>query len=161
MFDPDWDVTRRCGEKVITEDSLSRTMAAAVEHRLPMLFTLNGGIWADAACDIPAWDINDRLEQDIANCQWNEKNEVMPDDYLKHLPGSQDAPELARSLTFNVYAKDVRHYKRRNLAGRREDHPAIRARRTRISSSASTSIRTRTSIRSSISSSGTTTTRAR
>ena len=39
----------------------------------------------------------------------------MPDDYLKNLPGSQDAPELARSLTFNVYARDVRHYKKRNL----------------------------------------------
>ncbi len=115
VFDPDWDVTRRCGKKVITEDSLSRTIAVAVENRLPTLFTLNGGIWADAACDIPAWDINDKLEQDVANCQWNEKNEVMADDYLKHLPGSQDAPELGRSLTFNVYAKNVRHYKRRNL----------------------------------------------
>ena len=44
----------------------------------------------------------------------------MPDDYLKDLPGSQEAPELARSLTFNVYAAKVRHYKKRNLqqAGR-------------------------------------------
>jgi hypothetical protein len=90
-------------------------MAYAIEHKLPVLFTLNGGIWADAACDVPEWDVNDHLEQDVANCQWNEKNEVMPDDYLKHLPGSADAPELARSLTFNVYATENRHYKRRNL----------------------------------------------
>src|SRR4029453_3904241 len=33
----------------------------------------------------------------------------------KDLPGSQEAPELARSLTFNVYAGEVRRYKKRNL----------------------------------------------
>src|SRR5581483_6680251 len=114
-FDPDWDIERRCGERRIAEDSLGGTIAYAVEHRIPVLFTLNGGVWADASCDVPAWDVNDHLEQDVANCQWNEKNEVMPDDYLRHLPGSQDAPELARTLTFNVYAREVRHYKRRNL----------------------------------------------
>ncbi|MDQ6618558.1 MAG: hypothetical protein M3Z31_02480 [Pseudomonadota bacterium] len=115
VFDPDWDIERRCGERRIAEDSLGATIAHAVEHHLPVLFTLNGGVWADASCDVPQWDVNDHLEQDVANCQWNEKNAVMPDDYLKHLPGSQDAPELARSLTFNVYAREVRHYKRRNL----------------------------------------------
>jgi hypothetical protein len=115
VFDPDWNIERRCGQKRIAEDSLSTTMAYAIAHNLPVLFTLNGGIWADAACDVPDWDVNDHLEQDIANCQWNEKNEVMPDDYLKHLPGSSDAPELARSLTFNAYALQNRHYKRRNL----------------------------------------------
>jgi hypothetical protein len=114
-FDPNWDIERRCGETRVAEDSLSATMAYAIEHNLPVLFTLNGGIWADAACDVPDWDVNDHLEQDVANCQWNEKNEVMPDDYLKHLPGSTDAPELARSLSFNVYAAQNRHYKRRNL----------------------------------------------
>ncbi len=119
-FDPDWDIERRCGERRIAEDALGSTLRYAVEHRIPVLVTLNGGIWADASCDVPDWDVNDRLEQDVDNCQWNEKNEVLPDDYLRHLPGSQDAPELARSLTFNVYAREVRHYKRRNLqaAGR-------------------------------------------
>lgn len=114
-FDPDWDIERRCGARRISEDSLGTTIAHAIERKLPVLFTLNGGIWADAACDVPGWDINDKLEEDRTNCQWNEKNEVMPDDYLKHLPGSMDAPELGRSLTFNVYAQNVRHYKRRNL----------------------------------------------
>ena len=93
----------------------SGTIAHATAKRLPLLVTLNGGIWADAACDVPAWDVNDRLEQDPANCQWNEKNAVMADDALSHLPGSQAAPELGRSLTFNVYARDVRRYKQRNL----------------------------------------------
>ncbi len=119
-FDPDWDIERRCGARRIADDSLSGTLAHATAKRLPLLVTLNGGVWADAACDVPAWDINDRLEQDPANCQWNEKNAVMADDALSHLPGSQAAPELGRSLTFNVYARDVRRYKQRNLqqAGR-------------------------------------------
>ena len=78
------------------------------------------------------WDINDKLEQDVANGQWNEKNQVMPDDARKDLPGSQHAPELGRSLTFNIYARDVRHYKKRNLqqAGRlvvafMREHPGL------------------------------------
>ncbi|HEY1327795.1 MAG TPA: hypothetical protein VGI14_12715 [Casimicrobiaceae bacterium] len=114
-FEPKWDIERRCGERRIAEDALDTTLAYASAHRLPVLITLNGGIWADASCDVPAWDINDKLEQDPNNCQWNEHDQVMPDDYLKNLPGSQNAPELGRSLTFNVYAKAVRHYKRRNL----------------------------------------------
>jgi hypothetical protein len=114
-FDPDWDIERRCGARRIAEDSLTATLDHAVAKDLPVLLTLNGGIWADASCDVPAWDINDKLEQDPANCQWNEKNEVMPDDARKDLPGSQEAPELGRSLTFNVYARDVRRYKKRNL----------------------------------------------
>jgi len=120
VFDPDWDIERKCGNKRIAEDSLSTLLRYSLEHKLPVLFTLNGGIWADAACDVPDWDVNDHLEADPANCQWNEKNEVMPDDYLKQLTGSMESPELARSLTFNAYATANRHYKRRNLqaAGR-------------------------------------------
>ncbi len=131
-FDPDWDPQRKCGERRIGDDSLNAVLAHATAKQLPVLVTLNGGIWADAYCDVPQWDINDKLEQDSANSQWNEKNEVMPDDYLKHLPGSQEAPELARSLTFNVHAALVRHYKKRNLqqAGTRlaafaREHPDL------------------------------------
>jgi hypothetical protein len=115
VFDPDWDPTRRCGERRIGDDALNHVLAHARTKRLPVLVTLNGGIWADAYCDVPDWDINDKLEQDPANVQWNEKNETMPDGHLKDLPGSQEAPELARSLTFNVHAATVRHYKKRNL----------------------------------------------
>jgi len=119
-FDPGWNIERRCGERRIAEDSLSAVIAYAILHKVPVLFTLNGGIWADAVCDVPEWDVNDHLEQDKNNCQWNEHDEVMADDYLKHLPGAGPAPELGRSLTFNVYATQNRHYKRRNLqaAGR-------------------------------------------
>ncbi len=114
-FDPDWDPKRKCGERRIGDDSLNAVLAHAQSRRLPLLVTLNGGIWADAYCDVPQWDVNDRLEQDPANCQWNDRNEVMPDNHLKDLPGSQEAPELARSLTFNVHAREVRRYKKRNL----------------------------------------------
>jgi hypothetical protein len=119
-FDPGWNIERRCGDRRIAEDSLSTVIAYAIEHKLPVLFTLNGGIWADAVCDVPEWDINDHLEQDKANCQWNEHDQVMADDYFKQLPGAGVAPELGRSLTFNIYATQNRHYKRRNLqsAGR-------------------------------------------
>lgn len=119
-FDPDFDTSRKCGDKTLAEDSLNQVVDYAVKHRLPVLFTLNGGVWADAQCDVPEWDVNDALEQDPANCQWNENDTVFPDDYLKSLPGSKDAPELARALSLNVYADKVRHYKKRNLqqAGR-------------------------------------------
>jgi hypothetical protein len=114
-FDPDFDTSRTCGTRRIAEDSLNGVLKWSIEHQLPVLFTLNGGIWGDAACDVPDWDVNDFLEQNPLNCQWNEHDEVMPDDFLRHLPGSQDAPELARALTLNVYAEKVRHYKKRNL----------------------------------------------
>ena len=135
-FDPDWDIERRCksgaSERRLSDDSLSRVFRHAIDRKLPILFTLNGGIWGDAACDMPEWDINDRLEQARANCQWSEKDEVVGDDFLKNLAGAFDSPELARALTLNVYAAQVRRYKKRNLqqAGRlvadfAREHPAL------------------------------------
>ncbi len=114
-FDPDFDTRRTCGNKTIAEDSLNSVIQTAIKHQLPVLFTLNGGIWADARCDVPDWDINDELEKEALNCQWDSSNAVYPDDFLQHLPGSENSPELARSLTFNAYADKVRHYKKRNL----------------------------------------------
>ena len=114
-FDPDFPVTHKCGKRPIAEDNLNGVIDYAIKYQLPVLFTLNGGIWADAACDAPEWDINDLLEQDVNNDQWNEKNLVMADNALKDLPGSMDSPELGRQLTFNVYAEKNRHYKKRNL----------------------------------------------
>lgn len=114
-FDPDFDTGRKCGDKIIAEDSLSDLIQTAIKLKLPVLFTLNGGIWADARCDVPDWDVNDELEKDPLNCQWDSANAVYPDDYLQHLPGSENSPQLARSLTFNASAEKVRHYKKRNL----------------------------------------------
>jgi hypothetical protein len=115
IFDPDFDLSRRCGSRVVAEDNLHGVIRHAIEKRVPVQFILNGGIWADASCDTPQWDVNDSLEQDVDNCQWTQDNVVFADDYLKNLPGSTDSPELARTLTYNVYATKVRHYKRRNL----------------------------------------------
>ena len=114
-FDPDFDTRRTCGNKTIAEDSLNGVIQTSIKNQLPVLFTLNGGIWADARCDAPEWDINDELEKDVLNCQWDSLSAVYTDDYLQHLPGSENSPELARSLTFNAYADKVKYYKKRNL----------------------------------------------
>jgi len=114
-FDPDFDVHRRRGGRAIADDALSHVLAHSRAHALPVLVTLNGGIWADASGTCADFDAIDHLEEDAANCQWNERDEVMPDDFLSHLPGSQQAPELARALTLNAYAHRVRDCKRRNL----------------------------------------------
>ncbi|WP_225981592.1 hypothetical protein [Paracidovorax avenae] len=82
---------------------------------MPVLFTLNGGIWADAPCDAPQWDINDVLEQDETLCQWNDRNGVMPDSAIEGQAGSFESPELGRALSLNVFAERVRFYKKRNL----------------------------------------------
>lgn len=114
-FDPDFDLARKCGNRLVAEDNLTRVIRYSVEHRLPVQFILNGGIWGDASCESPEWDLTDHLEMNPANCQWTQHGEVFPDDYLKGLTGSTDSPLLARSLTYHVYAGEVRRYKRRNL----------------------------------------------
>jgi len=114
-FDAGFDVGRRVEGRAIADDALAPVLAWSRARPLPVLVTLNGGIWADAAGSAPAWDAIDHLEEDPRNCQWNERDEVMPDDHLAHLPGSHASPELARALTLNVYARDVRRYKKRNL----------------------------------------------
>ena len=115
VFDPGFEPIHRCKDRLVAEDSLNGVIAYAVEKKLPVQFSLNGGVWADSSCDTPEWDVNDHLEQDVANCQWTQDNVVYPDDYLKNLTGSIVSPELARVLTYNVYAAKVRHYKKRNL----------------------------------------------
>ncbi len=115
VFDPEFDLSRKCRDRPVAEDNLAGVMRYAIEKHLPVQFNLNGGIWADASCDIPEWDLNDHLEQDLNNCQWTQENIVYPDDYMKGLPGSTNSPELGRTLTYNVYATKVRAYKRRNL----------------------------------------------
>lgn len=115
VFDAEFDTHRTNGTRPIVDDALAPLLAHAVAYRLPVLVTLNGGIWSDASGTCIPWDVTDRLEEDVRNCQWNERDEVMADDHLGHLPGSHDAPELSRALTLNVYASAVRSYKRRNL----------------------------------------------
>src|SRR5690606_32430371 len=87
----------------------------SIDHQIPCVIGLNGGVWGDASGTCPKWDLTDHLEELDENCQWNQHNEVMPDDYLTHLTGAETAPELSRSLTLNHYNSTVRQYKKRNL----------------------------------------------
>ncbi len=114
-FDPDFDLSRKCGKRAVAEDNLAGIIRFAIERHVPVQFILNGGIWGDASCNDPAWDLNDHLEEDDYNVQWSQDDQTFPDDYLKGLAGSTDSPELARTLTYNVHAKMVRDYKKRNL----------------------------------------------
>jgi hypothetical protein len=115
VFDPAFDTTRRCGNRAVVEDNLDRVLGLAVAHHLPVQIILNGGIWSDASCESPAWDLTDHLEQDPRNVQWTQDDRAFPDNFLKGQAGSTESPELARSLTYNVHAREVRDYKRRNL----------------------------------------------
>lgn len=115
VFDPDFDTSTEQDGKVIAEDSLRRVLDLSKQYQVPLLLTLNGGVWADARASAPDWDLNDYLEEDKVNVQWTAKGEAYPDDYLKNLPGSEESPELANSLTFNYYATTVHAYKKRNL----------------------------------------------
>ena len=76
--------------------------------------------------------------------QWSQDDQTFPDDYLKGLAGSTDSPELARTLTYNVYATTVRAVQEAQPAGGGADHQANSRASTRSSSSASSSIPTRT-----------------
>ena len=116
QFDPDFDESRKqASGKLVVADSLRSILDYAVEHQIPCVIGLNGGIWGDAAGSCPEWDLTDHLEEDEINCQWNQRDEVMPDDYLTHLTGAESAPELSRALTLNHYNNSVRNYKKRNL----------------------------------------------
>ncbi len=114
-FDPQFDLGRKCGERPVVEDNLAGLFRYAIEQKVPVQLILNGGVWGDASCEIAQWDLTDHLERDVANCQWTQDNQVFPDGHLKGLSGSTSSPELARSLTYHVYATKVREYKRRNL----------------------------------------------
>jgi hypothetical protein len=127
----------------VAEDNLRGIIRFAIEHKVPVEFILNGGIWGDASCNSPEWDLNDHLEEDDYNVQWSQDDQTFPDDYLKGLAGSTDSPELARTLTYNVHATTVRAYKKRNLQAAARIIKEF-ARGTRTFSSASSWIPTRT-----------------
>ncbi len=161
VFDPDWDPVRKCGERRIGDDSLNAVIAHSKAKSLPVLVTLNGGIWADAYCDVPEWDVNDKLEKDLANDQWNERNEVMPDDYLKHLPGSHGRARARAGAHVQRLRERRSPLQEAQPAGGGTPPRRVLARASGPLRRRRASIRTRTSIRSSRGSSGTTTTRAR
>lgn len=115
-FDPGFSESlRQRNGKPVIGDSLNSIIEFSRTKQLPCVIGLNGGIWGDASGTCPEWDLTDHLEENKLNCQWNQYDEVMPDDCLKHLTGAEYAPELSRSLTLNSYNEIVRSYKKRNL----------------------------------------------
>jgi hypothetical protein len=132
IFDPSFDTSKRCGDRQLVEDNLTRTIEFSVQEKIPVLFTLNGGVWADASCDDPYWDVNDALEADKMNCQWNNSNEVMPDNFFGNTPGTHGTPQIGRVLSYNIFNDTARKYKKRNLqaaatliAGFAKSHPDL------------------------------------
>ena len=125
--DEDWQFESDLGRVMLdtgfllVDDWLEGLINHAVQENLPILFTLNGGVWGDANGGVPDYDLTDYLELDPRNCQWDQNDQVYPDDLVSGLPGSLKSPELSRVLTLNAYNETVRNYKKRNLqaAGRR------------------------------------------
>lgn len=131
-FDPDLGPVRLSSGSLLVDDWLQGVIDMAIAEQLPILFTLNGGVWGDANGTVPDYDLTDFLEQDPQNCQWDQEDRVFPDDWIAGLPGSLKSPELSRVLTLNAYNDTVRFYKKRNLqaAGKRvaqfaRQHPAL------------------------------------
>ncbi len=121
QFDPDLGRVSLDSGLFLADDWLEGLIELSVKQNLPILFTLNGGVWGDANGGLPDYDLTDYLELDPRNCQWDQHNKVYPDDLVSDLPGSLKSPELSRVLTLNAYNDTVRTYKKRNLqaAGRR------------------------------------------
>ncbi len=116
VFDPNFDTdTKGSNGRKINDDSLNNIIQLSKQFKIPLMVTLNGGVWADASGTSPEWDLIDHLEEDPNNCQWTSNKEVLADNYLSELPGSTSSPELARSLSLSIYADQVRMYKERNL----------------------------------------------
>lgn len=87
----------------------------AVRRRAPLLISLDGGVWADAAFPMPDHDVVDVLEQDPLTVQWNQHGRPEEDDALSELPGSYDSPQLARMMSLNRFNERFLAYKKRNL----------------------------------------------
>jgi hypothetical protein len=82
---------------------------------LPLLITLDGGVWADSAFSYPEFDVVDMLERREDTVQWNQHGHSEPDDALNNLAASFENPHLARMMSLNRFNEDFRRYKKRNL----------------------------------------------
>ncbi|MCL2872864.1 MAG: hypothetical protein FWF41_07830 [Betaproteobacteria bacterium] len=132
-FDPAFDLkAHRCDDRFVADDTLDGVIAFAIEKKTPIQFILNGGIWGNASCTFSERDLTDHLADDPTRCQWTQDNSIYPHNFLSSLPGSTESPRLARSLSYHVYNKEMRAYKKRNLqaAARRvavfaKEHPDL------------------------------------
>lgn len=115
-FDSDLpDSLRAWKGKEMTGVSLHRLLEAAQLLDVPLLVTLDGGVWADSAFAVPEFDVVDMLEQDPTTVQWNQYGRAEPDDALSSLAGSIESPQLARMMSLNRFNTRFLAYKKRNL----------------------------------------------
>lgn len=116
IFDPDLPESLRVWKgREMTGVSLRRLLDTARLLDVPLLVTLDGGVWADSAFPVPGFDVVDMLEKDAATVQWNQFGEAEPDDALSGLAGSIESPELARMMSLNRFNTRFLDYKKRNL----------------------------------------------
>ena len=115
QFDADFSRDKlKAGGKEMSGMALNALLALAKKHQLPLMITLDGGVWADSK--FPSeWDAVDYLEQDAQLVQWNEQGHAPEDDALSDLPGSHASPQLARMMTLNHANTRYRTLKQRNL----------------------------------------------
>jgi hypothetical protein len=99
----------------MTTAGLDEALQLAARHDMPLLVSLDGGVWADSAFAAPDWDVVDRLEEDESAVQWNQLGLSEKDDALADMPGATSQPQIARMMSLNLYNERFRAYKRRNL----------------------------------------------
>jgi hypothetical protein len=115
-FDPHFDSTRiRTNGRTMTTAGLEPALDLALRNNMPVLISLDGGVWADSAFPSPEWDVVDNLEEDEQAVQWNQFGRSEKDDALVATSGSKDGAQLARMMSLNVYNEKFRAYKKRNL----------------------------------------------
>lgn len=132
-FDPAFPESLRSKNgREMTGESLDFLLSAALQLKVPLLITLDGGVWADSKFSAPEVDIVDNLENDEATVQWNQHNRSEEDNALQGLAGSVDDPQLARMMTLNRFNARYLAYKKRNLQAAvhrivafTRDHPEI------------------------------------
>jgi hypothetical protein len=116
VFDPYFQsAVVKVNGRSMTTAGLDEALALADKYGMPVLLSLDGGVWADSAFPAPEWDVVDNLEDDERTVQWNQLNRSEKDDALSSLSGSPNDPQLARMMSLNVYNEKFRAYKKRNL----------------------------------------------
>jgi hypothetical protein len=116
VFDPDFpNAGRLKNGREMTGESLRSLLDLALRLKAPLLITLDGGVWADAAFSDPEIDVVDMLEEDERTVQWNQFGRSEADNALGDLAGSMDSPELSRMMSLNRFNTRFLDYKKRNL----------------------------------------------
>ena len=124
---------RKCGERRLADDSLNEVIAHAIDKRLPTMFVLNGGIWADSGCDVPARDLNDHLERtpaqlpvDAGRCRVRRRSPEEPV-RVDRLARARSLAHLQRlrNRRAPLQAKEPRSRPRNAIAAFANEHPEL------------------------------------